>query len=76
MAQRGIVPWHQILNNQELFVYQTKIEFTKMTCELVPPPMTTIATLPRRPSKGSKTTLSAGIKKVELRVRVGQNDFP
>jgi hypothetical protein len=37
MAQCGIVPWNQILNNQALFVYKTKIEFTKMTYKLVPP---------------------------------------
>ncbi len=37
MAQRGIVPWHQILDNQALFAYKTKIELTKMPYELVPP---------------------------------------
>ncbi len=37
MAQCGIVPRHQILNNQALFAYKTKIELTKMTYELVPP---------------------------------------
>jgi hypothetical protein len=37
MAQRGIVPQHQILNNPALFAYKTKIELTKMTYELVPP---------------------------------------
>ena len=55
MAQRGIVPRHQILDNQALFAYKTKIELTKMTHE--PSPLTTIAaTLPRRPSKRSRTT--------------------
>jgi hypothetical protein len=34
MAQRGIVPRHQILDNQASFVYKTKIELTKMTYEL------------------------------------------
>jgi hypothetical protein len=37
MAQLGIVPQHQILNNQASFAYKTKIELTKMTHKLVPP---------------------------------------
>jgi hypothetical protein len=37
MAQHGIVPQHQILNNQASFAYKTKIELTKMTYKLVPP---------------------------------------
>jgi hypothetical protein len=37
MAQRGIVPQHQILHNQASFAYKTKIELTKMTYEPVPP---------------------------------------
>jgi hypothetical protein len=37
MAQRGIVPQHQTLNNQALFAYKTKIELTKMAYKLVPP---------------------------------------
>jgi hypothetical protein len=37
MAQRSIVPRHQILNNQALFAYKTKTELTKMTYKLVPP---------------------------------------
>jgi hypothetical protein len=35
MARRGIVPRHQILNNQLSFAYKTKIELTKMTYKLV-----------------------------------------
>jgi hypothetical protein len=31
MARHGIIPWHQILNNQASFAYKTKIEYTKMT---------------------------------------------
>jgi hypothetical protein len=53
MARRGIVPRHQILDNQASFAYKTKIELTKMTYEL---PMTIVATLPRRPSKRSRIT--------------------
>jgi hypothetical protein len=37
MAQCGIVPRHQILDNQALFAYKTQIKLTKMTYELVPP---------------------------------------
>jgi hypothetical protein len=37
MAQRGIVPWHQILHNQALFAYKIKIELTKMIYKLVRP---------------------------------------
>ncbi len=37
MARRGIVPRHQILNNQALFAYKTEIELTKMMYKLVPP---------------------------------------
>jgi hypothetical protein len=37
MDQCGIILRHQLLNNQLLFVYKTKIELTKMTYELVPP---------------------------------------
>jgi hypothetical protein len=37
MAWRGIVPRHQILNNQALFAYKTIIELTKMTSGLVLP---------------------------------------
>jgi len=36
MARRGIIPRHQILNNQSSF-YKIKIELTKMTYKLVPP---------------------------------------
>jgi hypothetical protein len=37
MAQLGIVPRHQILDDQASFAYKTKIELTKMTYKLVPP---------------------------------------
>jgi hypothetical protein len=37
MAQRGIVPRYQILDNQALLAYKTKIKLNKMTYELVPP---------------------------------------
>ena len=37
MAQCGIVPRHQILNNQASCAYKTKIELTKMTYKLAPP---------------------------------------
>jgi hypothetical protein len=37
MAQRGIVPQHQMLNNQASFAYETKIELIKMTYKLVSP---------------------------------------
>jgi hypothetical protein len=37
MAQCDIVPRHQIIDNQALFAYKTKIELTKMTYKLVPP---------------------------------------
>jgi hypothetical protein len=46
MTQCGIVPRHQILDNQASFAHKTKIELTRMTCKLVLP----------RPSKRSKTT--------------------
>ncbi len=37
IARLGIVPQHQILNNQASFTYNTKIELTKMTYKLVHP---------------------------------------
>ncbi len=37
MAQRGIVPRHQILDNQASFAYKTEIELTKMTYKLISP---------------------------------------
>jgi hypothetical protein len=37
MARCGIVPQHQILNNQALFAYKTKIKLANMTYKLVPP---------------------------------------
>jgi hypothetical protein len=37
MAQRGIIPQHQILDNQASFAYKTKIGLTKMTYQRVPP---------------------------------------
>jgi hypothetical protein len=37
MARRGIIPRHQILDNQASFAYKIKIKLMKMTYELVPP---------------------------------------